>query len=187
VDLRAKGHCHLFPWRLSSPVLHFRGREACIFTTRSRRGEYLAEIIRLFRYHPCLIPEGSGGHIALDLMVREIQSGHNAVIVADGPKGPYHQVKHGALVLAARTGNPILPVGIASACRIVLRHRWDRYTIPLPLTRAVIAIGDPIFVPKRIGNSGLESLRRRLEDELVRLNRQARASLSGRHSPDRAV
>lgn len=165
---------------------HFKGREACVFTTESRRGDYLAEIIALFRYRPSKIPDRRGSQLALERMIAEVRKGYDAVLAVDGPLGPYHKVKHGALVLALETGKPIVPVATASAWKLVLTKRWDRYTIPLPFTRAVILVGEPISVPENAGPPRLEQLRQTVEDRLVALNREAEAYVN-RQSLDPGV
>lgn len=165
---------------------HFKGRDACIFTTESRRGDYLAKIIALFGYRPCKIPDRRGSQVALDRMIAEVRKGCNAVLAVDGPLGPYHKVKHGALVLALETQQAIVPVATASAWRLVSKKRWDRYTIPLPFTRVVILVGEPMSVPGDTDPSCLEQLRERLEDRLAALNAQAEVYVN-RQSPDPGV
>jgi len=152
---------------------HFRGSEAVIFTTDSKRGRYLAGIIRRFGYRPVRIPDIRGRRLALDAMTEEVRKGCSAVLAVDGPTGPYHKVKHGALILAKRTGYPIIPIGTASARRVVLKRRWDRYAIPLPFTRAAIMIGEPIAVPADAGPERIEVLRLEVEERLEALNRAA--------------
>ncbi len=159
---------------------HFRGRNALIFTTESQRGRYLSEIIRLFGYRPARIPDIRGQNLALDTMTEEVRKGYSAVLAVDGPLGPYHKVKHGALVLARRTGCPIVPMGTASAWRVVLNKRWDRYVIPLPFTRATIVIGEPIAVPGDADRDHLEDLRAQVEERLKGLNDIARVRLNRR-------
>jgi lysophospholipid acyltransferase (LPLAT)-like uncharacterized protein len=133
-----------------------------------------------------MIADQRGKHLALDMMTAEVQKGHNAGLAVDGPLGPYRKVKHGALVLAGRTGNPIVPVGTASSWKIVLGKRWDRYTIPLPFTRTVIAVGEPIFTPASGDPASLEEFRQELETRLLDLNRYATDRLN-RQSRDPAV
>jgi lysophospholipid acyltransferase (LPLAT)-like uncharacterized protein len=157
---------------------HFRGRQVTIFTSRSHRGAYLAEIIALFGNRPCLLPDQRKDPKTLEWMVAELEQGHSAGLAVDGPLGPYRVVKPGALVLAQRTGHPIVPVGIASAWHITLKKRWDRYALPLPFTRAAICIGEPIAVPRDAHGERLEPFRETVEKALLRLNDQARAALN---------
>jgi hypothetical protein len=64
----------------------------------------------------------------------------------DGPKGPRHEAKMGAVLLARKTGNPVLPFTVTAARRWEAPS-WDRLQIPLPFTRARVQIAPPIFVP----------------------------------------
>ena len=64
----------------------------------------------------------------------------HACITVDGPAGPRHKAKEGALFLANRTNARIMPV------RIYQRHAiycptWDRFQIPLPFSRVDIRFG----------------------------------------------
>ena len=152
---------------------HFRGRNASVFTTISQRGDYLSEIIRRFGYRPYKIPN-RGGERAIRTMIRAVNDGHHAAIVVDGPMGPYHKVKQGAIIVAMKTSGVIVPIGLASKWGIVMKRRWDRYTIPLPFTRAVIMIGEPIHVPMRLGEDEIEIYRRKLEERLIQLNNDAK-------------
>jgi lysophospholipid acyltransferase (LPLAT)-like uncharacterized protein len=160
-------------------VPHFGGNgDTCVFTTQSRRGELIAKIVTHFGYRPCFIPDRRGSGQALERMTGEIQKGYHSVIVVDGPLGPYHKVKRGIVILAKCTGNPIVPIGIASAWRIVLKKRWDRYTIPLPFSRTIITLGEPLHVPEEAGDHEIELFRQKVEDALVRLNSLARDKLN---------
>jgi len=182
-DLRTRTHPRIVCFFHGDVLLffpHFRGCDALIFTTASKRGEYVAEVIRRFGYRPSKIPDIRGRNLALDAMTAEIRKGNSAVLVVDGPLGPYHKVKHGALVLARRTGCPIVPMGSASAWRMVLKKRWDRYVIPFPFTRAAIVIGAPISVPADAGPEQLEALRLQVEERLKGVNRTARDALNRR-------
>jgi lysophospholipid acyltransferase (LPLAT)-like uncharacterized protein len=54
---------------------------------------------------------------------------------------------------------------------------WDRFVIPLPFARVAIAIGEPIWVPKKLDARDLEALQARLEERLKSLFAEARARL----------
>jgi len=97
-------------------------------------------------------------------------------IAPDGPRGPINVCKPGAVLLSQMTGKPILPVTFA-ASRTWRLKTWDRFEIPLPFSRVVIAFGEPLRVPRATDAAAqsrlLEDLARRLDD----LNGAARAAL----------
>ncbi|HUW59042.1 MAG TPA: hypothetical protein VMZ92_20565, partial [Planctomycetota bacterium] len=78
----------------------------------------------------------------------------------------------GAILLAQITGHPLMPLGGAAHPRKNF-NSWDRALLPLPFAKAVLAFGDPIFVPRQLDAADRERYRRRLEDELNRLTRHA--------------
>lgn len=96
-------------------------------------------------------------------------------ITPDGPRGPAWKAKPGAILLAQLSQRPIVPMSYA-ASRAWMFH-WDRFVIPKPFARVAIAIGEPIWVPKRLDASGLEALQTQLEARLKTLFAEARARL----------
>lgn len=98
------------------------------------------------------------------------------VINPDGPRGPRFQFKPGAILLAQMSGRPMLPLAYA-ASRAWLIH-WDRFVIPLPFSRIVVAIGPPREVPRVLGEEGVVALQREMEQSLHATYRAARDALN---------
>jgi lysophospholipid acyltransferase (LPLAT)-like uncharacterized protein len=44
--------------------------------------------------------------------------------------------------------------------------KWDRFVIPTPLSRIVIAVGEPVYVPKGLDAAGLERVQLDMERRL---------------------
>jgi lysophospholipid acyltransferase (LPLAT)-like uncharacterized protein len=74
--------------------------------------------------------------------------------------------------LASRTGFPIVPVTSAARRSWVLRS-WDRFRIPQPFARVVVAYGDPIAVPPRLDDDDVEMWRLRIEAGMRALTAEA--------------
>jgi lysophospholipid acyltransferase (LPLAT)-like uncharacterized protein len=98
-------------------------------------------------------------------------------ITPDGPKGPLHEFKPGAVLLAQLTGKPIVLVSVA-ASRTWRFRTWDRFELPLPFSRVVIAYGEPLRVPRVLNADGLASLQAEMARNLETLHAQALAALS---------
>ena len=64
------------------------------------------------------------------------------VLTPDGPRGPRFKFKPGALLLAQMSGRPILPMAYAASRAWLVK--WDKFVIPKPFARIVIAIGEPV-------------------------------------------
>jgi len=59
---------------------------------------------------------------------------------------------------------------MSSACARAWRlGSWDRFTIPRPFSRVVVAVGEPLVVPENVPLEDLEPTRLALERELGRL------------------
>jgi hypothetical protein len=96
--------------------------------------------------------------------------GQSVVITCDGPKGPVYQVKPGVIALARHKGMPIVPMTYSAPRRWEFGS-WDRMRMPKPFSHTVVWVGDPIDVSQEEP----ETARRRVEDALLRLTRQAEA------------
>jgi lysophospholipid acyltransferase (LPLAT)-like uncharacterized protein len=80
-------------------------------------------------------------------MVECMENGVDVAFTIDGPRGPVYVAKDGAVILARHTGHAILPFHITMD-RYIEAPSWDRLQIPLPFTRAVMIIAEPLFVAR---------------------------------------
>jgi hypothetical protein len=155
------------------------GRHACVFASQSFNGQVIAEICRWFGYDCVLLP-ANGGVQSRAMMIEALSTHNLAAIAVDGPGGPYHVVKRGAIELASELGFAILPVSAACGRRWIDRRRWDRREVPGIFTRIALALGEPIAVPRNLGHSRRVALRANLRDELEALDRRAAAKVGRR-------
>jgi lysophospholipid acyltransferase (LPLAT)-like uncharacterized protein len=93
-------------------------------------------------------------------MIRLMRNGHAMAFTVDGPRGPRYEAKSGAVLLAKKTGNPMLPFSVECE-RYWTIGSWDRLQIPKPFTRARFAVADPIEVDGGANDDEVE--RKRLE------------------------
>jgi lysophospholipid acyltransferase (LPLAT)-like uncharacterized protein len=103
-------------------------------------------------------------------------------ITPDGPRGPVHEFKQGAVMLAQLSGRPILPIAVA-ASRTLRLSTWDRFELPLPFSRVAISIGDPVPVPRALDAAGQAQLARDLAQRLHALKAAGLASLGRAADP----
>jgi lysophospholipid acyltransferase (LPLAT)-like uncharacterized protein len=101
--------------------------------------------------------------------------GVSPAITPDGPRGPPWKFKPGAVLLAQLSGRPMVPVSYAASR--AWKIKWDRFVIPAPLSRIVIAVGEPVYVPKGLDAAGLTRVQSDMERRLHALFREASAAL----------
>jgi len=107
-----------------------------------------------------------GGSVGLLRLVKVLREGNTVAITVDGPKGPYGKVKAGVILLAQKTGVPIIPVYVDFEWYIRLKT-WDRLIIPIPFSRAKVRIGNPLWV---LPEDSIEAKREELEEVLSSLS-----------------
>lgn len=135
------------------PTYVLRGRGYRTLVSLSRDGERLSRLMRRFGYRQVRGSTGRGGARAALQVCREIEEGNVLCLTPDGPRGPARKAQPGTVFFAQRTGCPIIPIAASAYPRHLLRS-WDRFLIPLPFARAAFVVGDPIFVPPGLDESG---------------------------------
>lgn len=148
-------------------------RRIVVMTSRSFDGEYIARFIQRFGYGAARGSSTRGATGAIVEMIRLMRNGSPAAFTIDGPKGPRYVAKMGAVLLAKKTGNPILPFTIAANRFWEAKKSWDRSQIPRPFAHAHVLIAPPIYVPADANDALLESKRGELQNSLDEINRKA--------------
>ncbi|HEU4626280.1 MAG TPA: lysophospholipid acyltransferase family protein [Steroidobacteraceae bacterium] len=156
-----------------------RGLQVGWLISPSVDGEIGAMMVRRFGGHVIRGSSTSTGARALrDYYEALVKQNVSPVITPDGPRGPRFEFKPGAILLAQMSQRPILPMAYAASRAWLIK--WDKFVIPWPLSRVVIAIGAPVYVPRVTDAAAIERLQQELKAELKRLYGIARASLEGK-------
>lgn len=158
----------------------WRRRGIVVMTSRSFDGEYIARFIQRFGYGAARGSSTRGAVGALVEMVKLMQAGSPAAFTIDGPKGPRYVAKMGAVLLAKKTGNPILPFTISPARFWSAKKSWDQSQVAKPFTRALVVIAPPIYVAADADEEMLESKRQELQGALDAINERGAAWRSSR-------
>src|SRR5437588_1560521 len=143
----------------------WRRRRIVVMTSRSFDGEYIARFIQRFGYGAARGSSSRGATGAIVEMVRLMRAGSPTAFTIDGPRGPRHVAKMGAVLLAKKTGNPILPFTI-NAEKSWQVSSWDRPQIAKPFSRARVHIAPPIFVLSDASDADLEAKRDEVQRSL---------------------
>src|SRR5256714_12330032 len=106
----------------------WRRRRIVVMTSRSFDGEYIARFIQRFGYGAARGSSTRGATGAVVEMVRLMRAGCPPAVTVYGPRGPRYEAKIGSVLLAKKTGFPILPFTIA-AKKFWEVNSWDRSQI----------------------------------------------------------
>jgi len=125
-------------------LAHPRVRPAVVMTSYSRDGALQSAILSRLGFSIARGSSSRGGAAGLKAVVKKLRDGHDALFAVDGPRGPLHVVKPGA-VAAARTAQvSLVPLRAEASRAWVFSRAWDRYTLPKPFARVDIYRGEPV-------------------------------------------
>lgn len=161
-----------------------RGRGWGAMVSASDDAEFVARILARQGVETVRGSRNRGGIGALKGLIALLNKGNNAAIVGDGSQGPPRVMQAGALLLASKSGVPILPMAVA-ANRYWAFGSWDRTMLPKPFARLHLWYGEPMIVPEKAGSEELERCRLEMEDRLNGLYVKAWGEF-GKKSHDRA-
>ncbi len=161
-------------WHFSFLLMGYqsRGLKMVAMVSGSRDGEFLARLLEWRGHAAARGSRGKGGLDALKEMMAWMARGYCAAIVADGSQGPAREAQAGVILLAGKTGAPILPMTWA-ADRYITFNSWDRSILPKPFARIAVCYGEPLIVPAGIKSGDLQQYRLELEGRLNRLYDEA--------------
>lgn len=130
--------------RLALGILKFPYHGTITMASRSADGAIIAGFLACWGFRATRGSSSRGGGEAL-LEMREELAGTTrwAALTPDGPRGPARRSKVGVLRLARELDAPVLPAGASSSRPRFLRS-WDRFLLPLPFSRCVVAFGPPV-------------------------------------------
>lgn len=108
-------------------------------------GRLIAYLLYLLGFRSIGGSSKKGGSEGLRRLIRAMKGGAIAAITVDGPRGPRHEVKEGAIKLAQITGAPLIGM-VAIPHRCYRFNSWDRMFFPLPFSRITAHFLTPQFV-----------------------------------------
>lgn len=167
-------------WHCSFPAVAYYFRDMGIMTiiSESRDGDLAAGVVKELGYIPFRGSPGKGGAGAVKRLISAFRSSPLAGFVADGSQGPARIAQKGILSLAAHSGYPILPVGMAAHPCWRLKT-WDRTILAKPFAKVVYAFGPFIHIERGASPESMERHRVELEECLNSLMETAEREARG--------
>lgn len=152
-------HQRLFPFCYTH-----RDQGIHVMVSTHRDGELIARIIDRLGFGTVRGSSTRQGLHALFGMAAQGRRGVDLAVTPDGPRGPREVLKAGTVVLARRSGLPVVPIANSTWPRMELRS-WDRFHVPLPGARCAVVVGEPWW-PEDASDRPAEEVRRDLEQRL---------------------
>lgn len=156
----------LLPWYLN------RDKNFAGLTSKSKDGDLLAKLLKKWNYKVLRGSSSEGGNVALGLMIDFAKNGYSIAITPDGPKGPSHKLKAGAVVSAKKAKLPLVLAGIGFKKKRYLKS-WDSFQIPNFFTRANVFYSEPIYLNENLSRAETSKIIEECEKKLNELQSEA--------------
>src|SRR5271154_7357270 len=152
------------------PIAWFgRNRGIVILNTTAFDGQWTRKVIEWLGFGTAQGSSSRGGLRGLAVMARRMSEGKDCAFTIDGPRGPRYVAKPGPVMLARKTGCPVMVFHIGVDRGITFEKTWDHFLLPKPFARAVILFAPPIYVPPDANPEALEAKHAEMQSELERV------------------
>ena len=113
--------------------------------------------------------------------IQKMRAGFDIAFAVDGPTGPLHKAKPGALFLAKKMDALIIPVSFSAQPSITMKS-WDEYILPKPFAHAVMFFGEPFHPSSELGEDIVQAECLFLEKTLNQISAKADSIVKRSHS-----
>jgi lysophospholipid acyltransferase (LPLAT)-like uncharacterized protein len=114
------------------PLVHyFRNQGITAIASRNHFGYSIAKVMERYDYEVALGSPSRGGKDAFLQLLKAARKGKSIAFAVDGSRGPRHEMKQGAMVLAKRTKLPLYLIR-ASYDGWRIEKSWDKSKFPKP-------------------------------------------------------
>ncbi len=142
-----------------------RRRDLVALISKSKDGDLLSNLLKFWDYTVVRGSSTEGGEVALGILIDYAKNNKSIVITPDGPKGPRHKLKAGAVVTAKKTGIPLILMGVGFKNKKFLKS-WDKFEVPRLFSEANIIYSDPIYIDKNLTYEGTSEIIKKNEELL---------------------
>jgi len=164
----AKKQCIWAFWhRVIIPIVWWRRNHGVvIMNTTAFDGQWTRKVIEWLGFGTAQGSSSRGGLRGLAVMARRLGEGVDCGFTIDGPRGPRYIAKPGPVILARKTGCPVMVFHIGVDRGITFDKTWDHFLLPKPFARAAILFAPPIYVPRDATPEQLEAKHAEMQREL---------------------
>jgi len=150
-------------------VWWYRNHGVVIMNTTAFDGQWTRKVIEWLGFGTAQGSSSRGGLRGLTVMAKRLGEGVDCGFTIDGPRGPRYLAKPGPVILARKTGCPVMVFHIGVDRGITFEKTWDHFLLPKPFARAVILFAPPIYVPPDANPEALEAKHAEMQRELERV------------------
>lgn len=156
--------------RVIIPIVWWaRKRGIVVMNTTAFDGQWTRKVIERLGFGTAQGSSSRGGLRGLAVMARRIEEGFDSGFTIDGPRGPRYIAKPGPVMLARKTGCPIMVFHVGVEHGKTFEKTWDHFLMPQPYSRCAIIFAPPIHVPSDADAATMEAKHNEMQKELERV------------------
>jgi lysophospholipid acyltransferase (LPLAT)-like uncharacterized protein len=156
--------------RIIIPIVWWhRNHGTVVMNTTAFDGQWTRKVIERLGFGTAQGSSSRGGLRGLAVMARRLEEGLDCAFTIDGPRGPRYVAKPGPVMLARKTGCPVMVFHIGVDRGKTFQKTWDHFLLPMPFARTVILFAPPIYVPSNADQGMLEAKHAEMQRELERV------------------
>jgi lysophospholipid acyltransferase (LPLAT)-like uncharacterized protein len=156
----------LLPWYVN------KGKNFVAIVSKSKDGELLAKILTYWGYAVVRGSSSKDGNVVLSTMIDYAKNNQKVAITPDGPRGPIHKMKAGAVKTAQKSSVPLVLAGIGIKRKKILKS-WDKFEIPAFFSKVKIVYSNPIFFKNELSYKETSDMITYCENNLNKLQEEA--------------
>jgi lysophospholipid acyltransferase (LPLAT)-like uncharacterized protein len=137
--------------------------------SQSKDGAILSALLEKWNFTLIRGSSSKGGREVITSAIRQAPENY-LLVTPDGPRGPIHEFKPGATVIAKKTRVPLFLCGIEIKSKRIFNKSWDLFQLPLPFSRVDFHFSEPIYIPQDISRDKLNELNIELAYQLRKLS-----------------
>lgn len=166
-----KRRCIFSFWhRVMVPIAWWaRNRGIVVMNTTAFDGQWTRKVIEWLGFGTAQGSSSRGGLRGLVVMAKYLEQGRDCAFTIDGPRGPRYVAKPGPVMLARKTGCPIVVFHVGVDRGKTFKKTWDQFLLPAPFARAVALFAPPIEVPTDANAELMEAKHAEMQRELERV------------------
>jgi lysophospholipid acyltransferase (LPLAT)-like uncharacterized protein len=156
--------------RIIIPIVWWhRNQGVVVMNTTAFDGQWTRKVIEWLGFGTAQGSSSRGGLRGLAVMARRLEEGLDCAFTIDGPRGPRYVAKPGPVMLARKSGCPVMVFHIGVDRGKTFMNTWDHFLLPMPFARAVILFAPPMYVPPDADSQQLQAKHAEMQRQLERV------------------
>lgn len=142
----------------------YKNRKVYVLISQHFDGEIISRLVKFFKIYSLRGSSSKGAIKALLKAIKKLQKQNLVAITPDGPRGPYHSIADGIVLLSQKSNKPII------ISRIYYHNAWefkswDRFKIPKPFSKITCTIKEPFLLENLSLQKSKEHIKAKMEED----------------------